>query len=81
MTNNSEATRKEKFAEMLKLKEQEKKFVENHLKEIYHVESRFLNQVTRNEAQKDIRQIILKNIPKDLEGLKKINEESKNNAD
>jgi hypothetical protein len=80
MTNNSESTRKEKYTEMLNHKEQQKKFVENHLKEIYDVESRFLNQVTRNEAQKDIRQIILKNLPKDIEGLKKINEESKNNA-
>ena len=60
MTNSLEITRKEEFLKMLKLKEQQKKFVENHLKEIYDVEIRFLNQVTRNEAQKDIRQIILK---------------------
>jgi hypothetical protein len=79
MTDSSELTRKEEFLKMLKDKEQQKKFVENHLKIIYDIESKYLNQKTRNDAQKEIRQIILANLPKDIEKLKIINGEYKDN--
>ena len=79
MTDSSELTRKEEILKMLKDKEQQKKFVENHLKIIYDIESKYLNQKTRNDAQKEIRQIILANLPKDIEKLKIINGEYKDN--
>ena len=79
MTNSLETTRKEEFLKMLKDKEQEKKFVENHLIKIYDIESKYLNQTTRTDPQKEIRQIILINLPKDIEKLKIINGEYKDN--
>ena len=50
--------------------------------EIYKVESQYLNQFTRNEAQKKIRQLLLSIIPEDKEKLRQINEsmEQKNES-
>ena len=47
-----ESTRESKFRKILDEKGKEKNFPDNYMMDIYKVESQFLNQFTRNEAQK-----------------------------
>ncbi len=61
--------------DVLKKKSEEKGFSEEYLQEIYEVEEKYQNQYTRTEAQKKIRQLILQNVPGDIDEIKKINDE------
>ena len=47
-----EFTREGKFKKILDEKGKEKNFPDNYMTDIYKVESQYLNQFTRNEAQK-----------------------------
>ena len=74
-----------KISELKKIlddKGKEKNFPDNFMTDIYKVESQYLNQFTRSDAQKRIRQLLLSIIPEDKEELKKINEstEEKNES-
>ena len=82
LMSDEESTREGKFKKILDEKGKEKNFPDNYMTDIYKVESQYLNQFTRNEAQKKIRQLLLSIIPEDEEELKKINEsmEQKNES-
>ena len=82
LMTDEESTREGKFKKILDEKGKEKNFPDNYMMDIYKLESQFLNQFTRNEAQKKIRQQLLSIIPEDEEELKKINEsmEQKNES-
>lgn len=79
---DEEYTREDKFKKILDDKGKEKNFPDNFMTDIYKVESQYLNQFSRSDAQKKIRQKLLSIIPEDKEELKKINEsmEEKNES-
>ena len=67
----------EKFKKLIAEKNEEKKFPPGYIQKIYEIESQYVNNKTRLEAQKKIRQLIFEITPDDVEDQKKINEEAK----